>query len=104
MDFLGFLKIYFIATYQKIAGDPLETLKKNLTKNENFEQSHSAEKCKGGALWAFLTSIQLQNMKKKLKGDPLVTLIFLKKSHIAKNGGGKCLITPKKLERGTLLP
>ena len=37
-------------------------------KNENFEQSHSAENSeKGGTLWDFLTFFLLQNIK-KLKG------------------------------------
>ena len=36
-------------------------------KNENFELSHTAEKCKRGNLWALSKSIQLQNIK-KLKG------------------------------------
>ena len=58
---------------------------------------------KGGPLGLFNIH-SVTEYEKKLKGDPLVTLIFLKKSHIAKNGGGKCLITPKKLERGTLVP
>ena len=42
-----------------------------------------------GGLWAFSTSLQLQNIK-KLKGDPLETKNFEKKS----------LMAPKKIERG----
>ena len=34
------------------------------TKNENFEQSHSAKNLKEGGLWFFLTSILLQNIEK----------------------------------------
>ena len=41
-------------------------------KNDNFEQSHSAEKSeRGTTLWDFQTSTMFQNIK-KLKGDPLV--------------------------------
>ena len=53
-------------------------------KNDSFEQSHSAEKSERGTLWDFQTSIMFQNIKKKLKGDPLVQLKnFRKKSHSA---------------------
>ena len=44
---------------KKLKGDPSE---KNF-KNEIFEQCHSAEKCKRGTLWDFLTSIVLQNIE-----------------------------------------
>ena len=33
-------------------------------KNDNFEQSHCAEKSERGALWDFQTSIMFQNIKK----------------------------------------
>ena len=33
-------------------------------KNDNFEQSHSAEKSERGTLWDFETSIMFQNIKK----------------------------------------
>ena len=48
----------------------------------NFFQkmSHSAEKCKRGTLWALLTYILLQNIKKTRKGDSFETLkIFREK-------------------------
>ena len=46
--------------------------------------SHSAEKCKRGTLWALLTYILLQNIKKTRKGDSFVTLKnFEKKSYNA---------------------
>ena len=52
-------------------------------KNDNFEQSHSAEKSERGGLWDFQTSIMFQIIK-KLKGDPLVqSKNFRKKSHSA---------------------
>ena len=47
---------------------------------------------KGGTLWALLTYILLQNMKKTRRGDPFETLkiFFEKKSHSAeKNPKGK---------------
>ena len=64
-------------------GDPLETLKKIL-KFEIFEQCHSAENCKRGTLWDFLTSIVLQNIK-KIEGETLWwnPTSFKKKSHSA---------------------
>ena len=33
-------------------------------KNDNFEQSHSAEKSERGTLWDFQTSNMFQNIKK----------------------------------------
>ena len=69
----------------------LKTFEK--TKNENFEQSHSAKNVKG-ALWAFSTSIQLQNIK-KWKWDPLETLKNFEKCLKAGKSGGESLIEPK---------
>ena len=60
------------------------------TKNKNFEQSHSAEKCKMGAFWAFSTSKLLQNIK-KLKGGPLETRFETN------------LTVPKQIERWDIL-
>ena len=37
-------------------------------KNDNFEQSHSAEKSERGTLWDFQTSIMFQNIKKIEEG------------------------------------
>ena len=53
-------------------------------KNDNFEQSHSAEISEKGSLWDFQTSIMFQNIK-KLKGGPFGSnqKIFEKKSHSA---------------------
>ena len=55
-------------------------------KNDNFEQSHSAEKSdlKGGTLWDFQTSIMFQNIE-KIEGGTLWynQKIFEKKSHSA---------------------
>ena len=46
--------------------------------------SHSAINVKGGTLWALLTYILLQNIKKTRKGDSFETLKnFRKKSHNA---------------------
>ena len=42
--------------------------KKNL-KKVIFEQSHSAEECKRGTLWDFLTSIMLLNIERN-EGGP----------------------------------
>ena len=46
-------------------GGPFDFKKvpKNFFENVIFEQCHSAEKCKRGALWDFLTSIVLQNIE-----------------------------------------
>ena len=49
---LGFLKLQFVAKYEKIEGDPLETLK-IFQKIENIEHCHSAENCKRGTLCFF---------------------------------------------------
>ena len=53
-------------------------------KNDNFEQSHSAEKSERGTLWDFQTSIMFQNIK-KIEGGTLWynQKIFGKKSHSA---------------------
>ena len=56
------------------------------------KMSHSAGKCKRGTLWALLTYILLQNIKKTRKGDSFETSKnFRKMSHNAE----------KKIERGT---
>ena len=43
-------------------GHPRAILK-NFIENDIFEQRHSAEKCKRGTLWDFLTSIVLQKIQ-----------------------------------------
>ena len=51
--------------------------------NEIFEPCHSAEKCKRGTLWNFVTSTVLQIIETN-EGDPLVqSKNFQKKSHNA---------------------
>ena len=53
---LSFFNIHFVAKYQKIEGD-LWRYKKFFEKNKKiWEQSHSAEKCKDGTVWALLSS------------------------------------------------
>ena len=37
-------------------------------KNHHLENSHNAEKCKRGTLWAFSTCIQLQKKSKAMQG------------------------------------
>ena len=49
---------------KKNEGEPFGALKIFFKiKNEVFEQSHSAEKCRMGTLRDFLTSIMLQNVE-----------------------------------------
>ena len=57
-------------------------------KNDNFEQSRSAEKSERGTLWDFQTSIMFQNII-KLKGGPFGTI---------KKFSKKSLIVPKKIQ------
>ena len=74
--------------------------------------SHSAEKCRRGTLWALLTYILLQNLKKTRKGDSSETLKnFRKKSHNAEkiergdplvSAGFLGYVKKVKNERGTL--
>ena len=45
-------------------------------KNDNFEQSHSAEKSEMGTLWDFQTSIMFQNIK-KIEGGIWVFLSWI---------------------------
>ena len=69
------------------SGDPL-TLKifPNFL-NVIFEQCHSAEKCKRGTLWYFLTSIVLQNNKTN-EGGPFGAIQKIsKKPHSAEKWG-----------------
>ena len=55
--------------------------------NEIFEQCHSAEKCKRGTLWDFLTSILLQNIETN-EGGPFAAIQKIsKKSHSAEKKG-----------------
>ena len=54
-------------------------------RNDNFEQSHSAEKSERGTLWDFQTSIMFQNIKKNEGGTLWCNQKnFEKKSHSAK--------------------
>ena len=54
------------------------------TKNENFEQSHSAENSEKKDPLGFLTFVLLQNIEKNWKEDSLGTFKkFRKKSHKA---------------------
>ena len=55
--------------------------------------SHSAEKCERGTLWALLTYILLQNIKKLERGTLLRHLKFSKKSRTM----------PKKIETFSLV-
>ena len=67
------MKLQLVAkNFKKIEGGTLWRHEKISEKffNEIFEQCHSAEKCKRGTLYNFLTSIVLENIKKKLKGGP----------------------------------
>ena len=79
--------IHSVAKYQKFERDPLKTLKKfrEKTKNEHFQQSHSAENSEerdplGLSLFVLLESI------KKWREDPLGTLKIFEKSHKAERG------------------
>ena len=93
-DHLGFLKIQFVAKYQKIEGGPLEIFKKFRKKLNRF----SAEKCIRGTLWAFPTSIQLQNLK-KMKGEPFGDTDKFSKKSLTKRGRRKSH-DAEKLEKG----
>ena len=57
-------------------------------KNDNFEQSHSAEKSERGTLWDFQTSIMFQNIRKNEEG-PFGTI---------RNFSKKRLMVPKKIQ------
>ena len=53
------------------------------TKNENFEQSHSAEKCKRAPFGLLIVQFDAEN-RKNLRGDALTTSkSFVNKSHNA---------------------
>ena len=73
--------------------DTLVTLKnfpKKFLKKVIFEQCHSAEKCKRGTLWDFLTSIVLRNIERN-EGGPFgaIQKNSKKKSHSAEKSGAK---------------
>ena len=76
---------------KKLKGDPLETLKscRKITKNDHFEQSHSDEKCRRGALGFFNIPSVAKYQKKMKFGDKKISK--------------KSLIAPKKIERGDSL-
>ena len=65
-----FLNIHSVAKFQKLKRDLKNFQKK--TKNENFQQSHSAEKSERRAIWDFLPFVLLQNTKKR-REESLVT-------------------------------
>ena len=83
-----------------ISIDKAQKAQKTFKKNEIFyffsfqKMSHIAEKCKRGTLWALLTYILLQNIKKLERGTLLRhQKSFEKKSHNAeKNGKGDPLV------------
>ena len=56
--------------------------------NDNFEQSHSAEKSERGTLWVF-KHLLCSKISKKLKGGPFGTI---------KKYSKKSLIVPKKIQ------
>ena len=74
-----------VKNFKKNEGDPLETEKFSKTKNENFQQSYSAETSERDPL-RFLTFVLLQNIKKN-KGGPLGLIKIFLKSHKAGKGG-----------------
>ena len=69
------------------------------TKIIHFEISHNAENCKRGPFEIFLTTILLQNFKKKIEGEPIGVFekFSNKKVRIINS-----LIVPKNLKEGTL--
>ena len=83
---LRFFNNHSVAKFQKMKGNPLKSLKffRKKTKNENFEQSHSAENSEKRDTLGFSTFVLLQNIKKierrTLWGD---LKKFEKKSHKA---------------------
>ena len=78
---------------KKLKGDPLETLKSCRKKKRKMIILNSPIVTKNveGGLWAFSTSLQLQNIKKIERGA-----LWRQKN------SKKSLIAPKKIERGTL--
>ena len=85
------MKLQLVAKYEKqLEGTPFGDFKKKFRKkikNEIFEQCHSAEKCKRGTLWDFLTSILLQNIETD-EGGPFYAIQKISK---------KSRIVPKKI-------
>ena len=75
---------------QKIEGGTLcghEKISQKSLKIEIFEQCHSAEKCKRGTLWDFLTSIVLQNIETN-EGGPFDAIQKVSKSLIVPKNSG----------------
>ena len=76
----------------------LEKISQKSVKNDIFEQCLSAEKCKRGTLWDFLTSIVLQNIETN-EGGPFGGIQKVsKKSHSAEKKwgyGGILSVIPK---------
>ena len=70
---MGFLKIQFVAKYQKnLKGDPLETKKiEKKRKMRILRQSHSAEILERGDPLGFLVLQVAAKYQKNLKRDPL---------------------------------
>ena len=85
------MKLQLVAKYEKkLKGGPSGDFKKfpkKFLKKVIFEQCHSAEKCKRGTLWDFLTSIVLQNIERN-EGGPFGAIQKISK---------KSRIVPKKV-------
>ena len=81
------------APTKKLKEDPSETLKfSKKNRNDNFEQSHSAEKSERDPL-GFLNIRSVAKYQKELKREPFGDIkIFRKKCHRVEKGG---LIVPK---------
>ena len=100
MDPLGFLKIQLLQNCQKKLKGLFEDIKKLLKRKMRILNNLIVpKKCKRG-LWAFSISTQFI---KKMKGDPLETKKFEKKSHKAEKGRGKCHSAKKNWKGRTLL-
>ena len=93
---MDFLKIQFVAKYQKMKKRPFGRKKvrkffkfQKKTKNDKFLQSHSVEKCKRGPFRLFQHSFSCKTPKKIEKGPFEVFKKFQKKSHKAEKVAGK---------------
>ena len=66
----------------------LKNFQKKFLEKVIFEQCHSAEKCKGGTLWDFLTSIVLQNVETN-EGGPFgaIQKVSIKSRLVPKKSG-----------------
>ena len=71
---LRFFNNHSVANFQKNEGEPIAVFEKFSGKNENFQQSHSAEKFEKRDPLEFFNILSVAKYQNKLRGGPFEDL------------------------------